>query len=88
MNLVFSIILSSLIFVGEIILIYKLDFNDFLILWGYRVHGHRFTTDKDFFFIGNELGGCTKYKHKQRIINGKSKRKKDRPKERRKTKKP
>jgi hypothetical protein len=29
MNLVFSIILSSLIFVGEIILIYKLDFNDF-----------------------------------------------------------
>ena len=34
----------------------SLYFNDFLILWEYQAHGHRFTTDKEIFFIGNELG--------------------------------
>lgn len=32
---------------------------------------------KDMSFIGNEFYGRAKYKHKKRIINGKSKRKKD-----------
>lgn len=33
---------------------------------------HRFTANKDFFFISNEFGGRTNVKQNKRIINGKS----------------
>ena len=44
---------------------------------GYEPCDHGFTANKDFFFISNEFDGRTNVKQNKRIINGKSKRKKE-----------